>query len=75
MAYTGPLFLPGGRWLMVNIFGRTSTFDFDAARDRFEVACTDPVLAGLRASHFRGTSWHVRLDATHARSKTFPVRG
>ena len=62
---------------MVNIFGRTSTFAFDGARDRFEVApeCSDPVLAGLRASEFRGICWHVRRDATHARSKTFRMRG
>ena len=77
MGYTGPLFLPGQRWLMVNIFGLTSTFDFDADRDRFEVAstCADPVLTGLRASQFRGIQWHVRQSATHARSKTFKVRG
>ena len=77
MGYTGPLFLPGRRWLMVNIFGLTSTFDFDADQDRFEVAseCADPVLAGLRASQFRGVSWHVRQSSTHARSKTFKVRG
>ena len=44
---------------------------------RFEVApgCSDPVLAGLRASRFRGVCWRLRLDATHARSKTFRVRG
>ncbi len=76
MGYTGPLFLPGRRWLMVNIFGLTSTFEFDDDRDRFEVSseCADPVLAGLRASQFRGVCWHVRQSATHERSKTFKVR-
>ena len=82
MGYTGPLFLPGGgdrtrrRWLMVRIHGMTSTFDFDAALDRFEVGsgCTDPILAGLRDSHFRGVQWHVRRSDTHARSKTFQAR-
>lgn len=60
MGYTGPLFLPKGRtkrrWLMVRIHGLTSTFDFDAERDRFEVRSdiADPVLAGLHASRFRG---------------------
>ena len=77
MSYTGPLYLPGRRWLMVDIRGLTSTFEFDGACDRFEIAreCVDPILAGLRASRFRGIRWHVRRDATHARSKTFRVRG
>lgn len=82
MGYTGPLFLPNGgdrtrrRWFMVRIQGLTFTFDFDAARDRFELGsgCSDPILAGLRASQFRGVQWHVRRNATHARSKTFHVR-
>ncbi len=80
MGYTGPLFLPKGRtkrrWLMVRIHGRTSTFDFDANRDRFEIGseCADPIFAGLRASKFCGIQWHVRRSATHARSKTFQVR-
>ena len=82
MGYTGPLFLPKGRdrtrrrWLMVQIHGLTSTFDFDAARDRFELGpeCPDPILAGLRASQFRGIQWHLRRNATHARSKTLQVR-
>ena len=71
--YEGPLFLPGRRWLKVHIYGATSTYDFDADRDRFEVApgFADPVVAGLRASEFRGVRWHVRQSATHARSKTF----
>lgn len=80
MGYTGPLFLPKGRtkrrWLMVRIHGLTSTFDFDADRDRFEIRSdfADPIFAGLRASRFRGIQWHMRRSATHARSKTFQVR-
>lgn len=82
MGYTGALFLPTGRdrnrrrWFMVQIRGLTSTFDFDAARDRFEVGsgCGDPILAGLRASQFRGVQWYVRRSASHARSKTFQAR-
>ena len=81
MGYTGPLFLPTRdrtrrRWLMVRIHGLTSTCDFDAARDRFEVdpECSDPVLAGLRASRFRGIQWQLRENATHARTKTFKAR-
>lgn len=77
--YTGPLFLPKARpgarrrWFMVKIHGLTSTFDFDPARDRFELAPEppDPILAGLHASRFHGLQWHVRRNATHARSKTF----
>lgn len=82
MGYSGPLFLPQGRdrtrrrWFMVQIQGLTSTFDFDAARDRFEIGseCSDPILAGLRASKFHGVQWHVRRNATHARSKTLQAR-
>lgn len=82
MGYTGVLLIPKGRdrtlrrWFMVRIQGPTSTFDFDATRDRFEVAteCPDPILGGLRDSQFRGIQWHVRRSATHARSKTFQAR-
>jgi len=80
--YTGALILPNAsdrirhRWFMVDIRGLTSEYAFDAARDRFEIGseCSDPVIAGLRASRFRGTTWHRRRNATHARSKTFRVR-
>lgn len=67
------VFLPGRKWLQVRVLGDTSTHAFDEARDRFEVsaACADPVVAGLHASGFRGVTWHVRPDATHARTKTF----
>jgi len=73
LGYTGALFLPGGRWLHVSIRGGTFVHEFDAQRDRFTIApaCADPVLAALRASAFRPLAWHVRPDATHARSKTF----
>ena len=82
MGYNGPLFLPRGddrarrRWLMVRTHGLTSTFHFDAACDRFELGteCPDNILAGLRASHFQGVRWHLRRNATHARSKTFKAR-
>ena len=82
MDYAGPLFIPKGRdrtlrrWFMVRMNGLTSTFDFNATRDRFELGseCPNPILAGLRASQFRGIQWHLRRDATHARSKTFHVR-
>ncbi len=82
MGHTGALFLPKGRdrtrrrWSMVQIHGLTSTFDFDADRDRFELGseCPDPILAGLRVSQFRGIQRHLRRSATHARSKTFQVR-
>jgi len=71
MGYTGALFLPGGRWLHVDIRGGTFVHAFDAARDRFALGGTDDVLVALRASGFRPLAWHVRPDATHARSKTF----
>ena len=82
MGYTGPLFIPKGldrtknRWFMVKIHGLTSTIDYDAKRDRFEISseCTDPILSGLRASQFRGIQWFVRQNATHKRSKTFQFR-
>lgn len=82
MGYTGPLFIPKGRdrtinrWFMVKIHGLTSTIDYDAKRDRFEISseCTDPILSGLRASQFRGIEWFVRQNATHKRSKTFQIR-
>jgi len=73
MGFAGPLFLPGRRWLRVNVHGATSLFDFDPARDRFEVGAgaPDPFFSGLALSQFRGRQWHVRESATHARSKTF----
>ena len=81
MGFRGPLFLPMStdqtrrRWFMVNIHGLTSTFNFDSTRDRFEIGsgCSDPILAALPASQFRGIQWHVRQSATHARSKTFQI--
>ncbi len=82
VGFTGTLFLPKGRdrtryrWFTVRIQGLTSTFDFDAARDRFELGseCSDPIFAELRASRFRGIQWRLRPNAAHARSKTFQVR-
>ena len=82
MEFAVPMFLPTGndrnrrRWLMVDVRGLTSTFYFDADRDRFEIGsdCADPILRGVRASQFRGSRWSVRRSDTHKRSKTFQAR-
>ncbi len=82
MGFAGPLFLPRGRdgtrarWLSVRVHGQTSTFEFDAERDRFEIHSEPPdsIFAKLHASGFRGLEWHVRRNATHARSKTFQTK-
>lgn len=77
MGFEGPVFLPGRRYLRIRTSGPTSTYDFDAGRDRFEVAeeCGDPVLSGLRHSGFVGVQWRVSENATHARTKTFAFDG
>lgn len=77
-----PLFLPSGRdattarWLRVRVSGETRVVAFDSARDRFEIGenTRAGVFAELHESGFRGDSWHIRMCATHARSKTYRTR-
>lgn len=73
--YTGPLFLPTGspashRRMIVDIRGDTEIHPYDPARDRFELHPDSPILTALAQSSFTPRTWHVRRNATHARSKT-----
>lgn len=73
-----PLFLPTRRsrdpkrWFGVRLLGNTRFFTFEEGRDRFHLApsARGPIPAILRSSSFQPRTWHLRLDASHARSKT-----
>ncbi len=55
--------------------GATEIYPF-ASTDSLSLAPTSsaPILQQLQASHFTGTEWHLRAEATHAKSETYRAR-
>lgn len=76
--FEGPVFLPipesgDDRVFYVRIRGHTLTYPFVPGEDSVRVVDngTAGVLLDLISSGFAGEEWAVRIDATHARSKTY----
>jgi len=74
-AYVGPIFLPSkppGTQFFVRLAGFTEVYPF-TSNDVLKLtpSASHPVLQELIDSRFAGSEWHIRRQATHARSKTF----
>jgi hypothetical protein len=78
--WSGPVFLPNrrpgraGHWFYARVHGDTWTYPFLPGRDAVAIE-PRPECEALQAlvdSHFTGREWAVRLNATHAKSKTYP---
>lgn len=72
-SWEGAIFLPVERNSKPKLFyaklcGQTLTIPFDSSKDLFKTnnRC-------LNESNFQPKEWKIREDATHSRSKTFPV--
>lgn len=52
--------------------GHTERYPFTAS-DTLQLSASSqtPIIQWLRDSHFTGKEWHVRADATHAKSQTY----
>ncbi|MFO1499498.1 MAG: hypothetical protein U1G07_14065 [Verrucomicrobiota bacterium] len=76
--FEGPVFLPSAesgddRVFYVRIRGHTLTYPFVPGEDALRLVGngTAGVLPDLVSSGFAGEEWVVRMDAAHARSKTY----
>jgi hypothetical protein len=79
--WEGPIFLPTrhstkparGKLFYGRLRGHTEIIPFVAHRDAVSIAPQNQygILAALADSHFAAKEWHIRPDATHARSKTY----
>jgi hypothetical protein len=85
--WEGPVFLPGsgdgtrarsrtgsrGNYFVARISGNTMRCSFEDALDSLTITPSreDPAFAALRDSQFVPREWAVRVDAAHAKSKTY----
>lgn len=77
--WEGPIFLPEmhanrpGKYFFGRIGGHTETFPFENPGDSMTLnpQRSGDVLHALIDSAFTADEWHVRTDATHAKSKTY----
>ena len=79
--WDGPVYLPGkgaatgrrGRLFFARLAGDTVAYPFSAAADSVTLnpARASDMPTALIDSHFTAEQWHVRADATHAKSKTY----
>jgi hypothetical protein len=79
--WEGPVFLPAGgrgakapgRYFVARISGRTHRRAFAESKDSFTIMSSrdDAVFTALRDSGFVPREWAVRVDAAHAKSKTY----
>ncbi len=60
------------RYFNILLQGLTTITNYDPTQDQFEIAINTkiPILNALKESNFQPTQWHLRTNATHARSKT-----
>jgi hypothetical protein len=79
--WEGPVFLPGdqrrkvyqGNFFFAKIRGHTRTYPFLHPEDSITARPSrdSQILQALIDSHFAGTAWAIREDATHAKSRTY----
>lgn len=82
-SWTGPILLPPAkheptkvrRWFMAKISGETEVYRFEPAGDTFRMTASPsiPALGWLGESGFMPTTWLLRKDAQHGKSKTYVV--
>lgn len=60
------------KFFYARLSGQTQIYPFSST-DTLHLAATAsaPIIQWLRASNFSGREWHVRADATHAKSQTY----
>ncbi len=83
-SWEGPIYLPERsrdkieetRFFFARLDGNAENYPFRPGLDRFSVTASRryPVFQWLSTSDFRGDEWRVRVDATHARSRTNKVK-
>ena len=79
--WEGPVFLPAdgrgsgaaGKYFIARVSGRTHRRPFAESKDSFTIMSSrdDAVFTALRDSGFVPREWAVRVDAAHAKSKTY----
>lgn len=74
-----PIFLPGHaagtqRYFFARLSGHTQVYPFLSGRDSLDLqAQSIPGLTWLQESGFTPKEWRIRLNASHAKSKTYQV--
>jgi len=72
--FEGPIYLPDGQRLFyARLSGQTETYPFLPRTDWIEIRHQPrfEVFQWLNASGFTPKEWHVRFEATHAKTKTY----